>query len=192
MISKNILSALAAAIAILFLGTSCDRTRNEKGYEYFPDMGHSLAYETYATNPAMADSLAMRLPAANTISREVMPYPFPATMEGRAQAAAELVNPFEASPENIARGKEQFAIFCKNCHGELGNGEGFLYTSGRYSIKPASLISEKMLAAPVADVYHVISVGFNVMGAQGSLIRPEDRWKIAMFVKNELQSNTVK
>jgi hypothetical protein len=30
------------------------------------------------------------------------------------------------------------------------------------------------------------------MGAHGQMIRPEDRWKIAMFVKNELQANTAK
>jgi mono/diheme cytochrome c family protein len=191
MIRKKLNTGFAAAIVILLLGTSCDRTRNEKGYEYFPDMAHSLAYETYADNPAMADGQAMRLPAENTISREVMPYPYPGTPEGRVQAAAELKNPLEPTPENISRGKEQFTIFCKGCHGELGNGEGFLYTSGRYAIKPASLLSEKMMAMPDADIYHVISAGFNVMGAHGHMIRPDDRWKIAIYVKNELQRNPV-
>lgn len=192
MIIRKLFPVLAAASAILFLGTSCDRTRNDKGYEYFPDMAHSLAYETYAANPAVADSLTMRLPAANTISRELMPYPYPGTPEGRAQAAAELVNPLQPTPENIAGGKVLFTIFCIGCHGELGNGEGHLYTSGRFVIKPASLLSEKMMAAPDADIYHVISAGFNVMGAHGHMIRPEDRWKIALYVKNELQSKTVK
>jgi len=192
MIRKKTITFLAAAFTFLLLGTSCDRTRNDKGYEYFPDMGHSLAYETYAQNPAMGDSLAMRLPAENTISRELMPYPYTATPEGRALAAIELINPLQATPENIARGKELFAIFCMGCHGEPGNGEGYLYTSGRFAIKPASLISEKMMAAPDADIYHVISAGFNVMGAHGHMIRPDDRWKIAMFVKNELQSKPVK
>jgi mono/diheme cytochrome c family protein len=191
MIRKKINTAFAAAIGILLLGTSCDRTRNDKGYEYFPDMAHSLAYETYAVNPAMADSLAMRLPAENTISREVMPYPYPGTPEGRLQAAAELINPLLSTPENISRGKEQYTIFCSGCHGELGNGEGFLYTSGRYAIKPASLLSEKMMVMPDADIYHVITAGYNVMGAHGHMIRPDDRWKIAIYVKNELQRNPV-
>jgi len=30
------------------------------------------------------------------------------------------------------------------------------------------------------------------MGAHGQMIRPDDRWRIAMFVKNELQANTLK
>jgi mono/diheme cytochrome c family protein len=192
MIKKKTITALFAVCGILLLGTSCDRTRNDKGYEYFPDMAHSLTYETYAENPAMPDNHVMRLPAENTISREVVPYPYPGTPEGRILAAAELKNPLDPTAENISRGKELFTIFCQGCHGELGNGEGYLYTSGRYAIKPASLVSEKMLAAPDADIYHVISAGFNVMGAHGHMIRPVDRWKIAMFVKNELQSNPVK
>ncbi|NTW26201.1 MAG: hypothetical protein HGA37_15990 [Lentimicrobium sp.] len=192
MINRKSLTAIAASFCLLLFGTSCDRTRNDKGYEYFPDMAHSLTYETYAKNPAMADSQAMRLPAENTISREMMPYPYPNTPEGRLQAAAELTNPLSPTPEDILRGKQQFEIFCKGCHGELGNGEGHLYTSGRYAIKPASLISEKMMAMPDADIYHVISAGFNVMGAHGHMIRPADRWKIAMYVKNELQRNPVK
>ncbi|MHC1774703.1 MAG: cytochrome c [Lentimicrobium sp.] len=191
MIRKKLITALAAASGILLLGTSCDRTRNEKGYEYFPDMAHSLAYETYAVNPAMADSTAMRLPAENTIPREIMPYAYPGTPEGRLQAAAELVNPLEATPVNKKMGKEQYAIFCQGCHGELGNGEGYLFTSGRFAIKPASLISEKMLAMPDGDIFHVISAGYNTMGAHGHMIRPDDRWKIAIYVKNELQSKTV-
>jgi len=30
-------------------------------------------------------------------------------------------------------------------------------------------------------------VGWGVMGEHGTMITPEDRWKIAMYVKQELQ-----
>ncbi|MFH1121682.1 MAG: c-type cytochrome [Bacteroidota bacterium] len=192
MINKKSLTAITMAIGLLLTGTSCDRTRNDKGYEYFPDMAHSLTYETYAKNPAMTDSITMRLPASNTISREMIPYPYAATIEGRTLAAAELVNPLQATPETLKNGKEMYSIFCQGCHGDSGNGEGYLFTSGRFAIKPASLLSEKMMAAPEGDIYHVISAGYNVMGAHGHMIRPGDRWKIAMYVKNELQNTTVK
>ena len=184
--------ASIAALCILITAVSCDRSRNDKGYEYFPDMTHSLAYETYAPNPNFGDSMTMRLPAENTISREIMPYPYPNTPEGRALAAVELSNPLELTEDHLKAGKEKYAIFCRNCHGALGDGNGYLHTSGRYAIKPASLLSEKMLAAPESDIFHVITAGYQVMGAHGQMIRPEDRWKIAMFVKNELQANTVK
>lgn len=85
-----------------------------------------------------------------------------------------------------------YAIFCSQCHGVAGDGNGYLFTSGRYAIKPASLISEKMLAAPDADIFHVITAGFQVMAPHGDLVRPDDRWRIALFVKHELQNNPAK
>ena len=87
--------ASIAALSILITAVSCDRSRNDKGYEYFPDMAHSLAYETYAPNPNFGDSMTMRLPAENTISREIMPYPYPNTPEVRALNAVELSNTLE-------------------------------------------------------------------------------------------------
>lgn len=183
--------AIIAALCLLVIGASCDRTRNNKGYEYFPDMAHSLAYETYDVNSIFPDGMNMRLPAENTIPREMMPYTYTNSAEDRALAAAELVNPLEPTAENISQGKTQYTIFCANCHGEKGDGKGFLFTSGRYAIQPASLLSAKMLEAPESDIFHVITAGFQVMAPHGQLIRPDDRWKIAMFVKNELQANTV-
>jgi mono/diheme cytochrome c family protein len=192
MIHKRIIRFLSAALCLLMTTTSCDRTRNDKGYEYFPDMAHSLAYESYTENPNFPDGNTMQIPPENTVSREIEVHPYPASPEGRAEAAAALSNPLESTAENIAEGERQYNIFCSGCHGISGNGEGHLYTSKRYAVKPASLISEKMMAAPEGDIYHVISAGYQVMGAHGHMIRPADRWKIAMFVKRELQGNTLK
>ncbi|MDD2528072.1 MAG: c-type cytochrome [Lentimicrobiaceae bacterium] len=184
----NLLIACVFALVIV----SCDRTRNDKGYEYFPDMAHSLAFETYSPNAVFADSSTMRLPASNTIPREMIPYAFENTPEGRAKAAVSLVNPLEVNDENINQGKAMYDIFCSQCHGTAGDGNGYLFTSGRYAIKPASLLTEKMLAAPDADIFHVITAGYQVMAPHGDLIRPDDRWKIALFVKHELQNNPAK
>lgn len=175
-------------LAFCFILTaSCDRKRNDKGYEYFPDMAHSLAYETYQPNPNTGSGTTMILPAPNTIPMEMEPYQFTATPEDRDLAAAQLVNPFELTEEGLIRGRDQYKIFCAHCHGEAGNGEGFLYTSGKYKARPASLLSEKMISSNEADIYHVITVGFQLMGPHGHMIKPADRWMISMYVKKELQ-----
>lgn len=181
------ISFILYAFCLMLLYSSCDRRRNEKGYEYFPDMAHSLAYETYAPNPNVKSGQSMMLPAPNTIPMEMIPYAYNATPESRELAAKELINPLSLTEEILIRGKEQFTIFCAQCHGTAGNGEGYLYTSGKYNFKPASLLSEKMMASNEADIFHVITVGFQVMGAHGHMIRPDDRWMISMYVKNELQ-----
>lgn len=181
------LTAVVALSALVF--TSCDRTRIQKGYEYFPDMGHSLAYETYTPDKAMSNGITMQLPVLGSIPREMIPYQYPATPEGRLQAGKDLKCEFEANEANLARGKEMFTLFCENCHGTGGKGDGHLYTSGKFTMQPASLISERMLAAPIGEVFHVITMGWNTMGAHGPQIRPDDRWKIALYVKNTLQNN---
>lgn len=180
-------SFIIFALSIVILTTSCDRKRNDKGYEYFPDMAHSLAYETYAPNPNVNTGKSMLLPAPNTVPMEMEPYIYTASPEDRIKAASSLKNPYEMTEAGLIRGKEQYTIFCAHCHGEKGNGEGILYTSKKYSVKPASLLSEKMVSSNEADIFHVITVGFQVMGAHGHMIRPADRWMIAMYVKNELQ-----
>ncbi len=182
-------TAFVLALSALLL-VSCDRTRIQKGYEYFPDMAHSLAFETYSSDSAMANGITMQLPVEGSIPREMIPYQYPATPEGRLLAGKELVCELKADEANLARGKEMFTIYCQNCHGVAGKGDGHLYTSGKYTMQPASLVSERMLAAPIGEVYHVITMGWNTMGAHGPQIRPNDRWMIALYVKNILQKNS--
>jgi len=181
------LTAAIALSALVF--ASCDRTRIQKGYEYFPDMAHSLAYETYAPSKGAANGITMQMPVIGSIPREMIPYQYPATPEGRLLAGKELVNKIESSDTNLVRGKEMYTIYCQNCHGTAGKGDGHLYTSGKFTMQPASLVSERMLIAPIGEVYHVITAGWNTMGAHGPQILPDDRWKIALYVKNNLQKN---
>lgn len=173
---------------LLFLLNSCDFNRKTTGWEYFDDMSHSSAYESYTPNPNFSDGKTMQPPVEGTIPRGKMPYAYTKTDEDRALAAATLINPIEDSPENVERGKRMFGIYCISCHGEKGDGQGPLYVNKKYNYPPASLISEKMLANPEADIYHVITVGHGIMAEHGSMIQSDDRWKIAMYIKQELQN----
>jgi len=184
-------SHLIVIVIVMTVLSSCDRTRNQKGYEYFPDMAHSYAYETYAPNPVFEDGKTMQSLPEGTVSSDMIPYSYPATIEGRIQAGFELENPLEADKVLIEKGKYLYDIYCTGCHGEKGNGEGHLYTSKKYAIKPASLVNEKMKAVPDGEIYHVITSGYGVMGAHGSQIIPDDRWKIVLYVKDILQTSAV-
>lgn len=176
--------ALLAALVLLF---GCDRTRMDRGYEYFPDMAHGRSYETWSSNQAMEDGKTMREPVEGTVPRHMEPYPFPNDFEGRTLAGQKLVNPLNITPELLEEGKALYGVYCIHCHGEKGDGKGSLYTSGNYVIPPASLITPQVLAQPSGEIFHVISVGWGVMGAHAPLIRPEDRWKIVAFIDQVIQ-----
>ena len=171
---------------MLFLGlwlASCDRTHNDPGYDYFPDMFYSKAYETYSENPNFADGKTLREPVEGTIPIDMIPYPYEKNDTDRLLAGKELVNPLTVTTENLGRGEAAYKIFCLNCHGSLADGTGQLFTSGLYTFKPASLVNDKMKNVPDGEIYHVITMGQGVMMAHGSIVRPEDRWKIVLYVR---------
>jgi hypothetical protein len=174
------------AISLVALG-ACDRTRSSTGWDYMPDMYYSNAYESYTPNPNFEDNLTMRAPVKGTIPREMVPFDWERTDEDRMAAGEALVNPWGASPENLARGKEAYDIFCLSCHGELGDGQGFLFTTERYPYPPANLLDDHIKELRDGAMYHSITVGYGIMGAHGNMIRPEDRWKIILHVRENLQ-----
>jgi mono/diheme cytochrome c family protein len=178
---------LTAGIGLLWLVSSCDYNRNTTGWQYFDDMAKSPAYETYTPNPNFPDGKTMQPPVPGTIPREMIPYPYEKTDEDRLAAASTLQNPLESSAAALERGQKMYEIYCMICHGPQGDGKGSLFTSGKYTYPPASLLSEKMMDAPDGDIYHVITVGHGIMAEHGSMIRPDDRWKISLYVKNVLQ-----
>lgn len=183
----NTLGMLLAIAVVGMTASSCDRTRMDKGFEYFPDMAHSPAYKTYSDNPAMEDGRTMREPVAGTISRDMVPYPYEAGLEGRELAAMHLDNPLIVNDILLTEGQELYTVFCSNCHGAQGDGKGLLHTSGKYIIPPTSLITPEAKNFKPGDIYHVITTGWGVMGAHGSLIRPDDRWKIIAFIEHVIQ-----
>ena len=171
---------------------SCDKDNNHPGYSYFPDMQDSRAYEAYSSNPNFADGKTLRLPVEGTIPREMIPYAFEKTPENRTWAGQNIVNMTKMTMTDVERGKELFGIFCINCHGEKGDGQGFLYTSGKYPYEPKSLITDVLKTTPRGEFFHVITAGYGVMGAHGPQIKPDDRWKIIEYIKVELQGNNLK
>lgn len=186
-VTINTTVRIKAMALMLFLGmasffVSCDYSREDKGYEYFPDMAHSFAYETYSDNPAMQDSITMRMPVEGTVPTHMIPYPYEFGFEGREMAGKFLSNPFIADDKIVAEGEVLYNNFCSNCHGINGDGQGNLFTTGRYIIPPTSLLTPAVREFPQGEIYHVITTGWGVMGPHGFLIRPEDRWKIISFI----------
>ena len=174
--------------AIVLLGVlSCDRTRSSTGWDYMPDMYYSNAYESYTPNPNFEDELTMRMPVEGTVPREMLPFAWENNEEDRLAAGEALVNPLENTMENLNGGKLAYDIFCLSCHGPAGDGMGHLFTSERYPYPPASLITEEARALKDGEIYHTITVGYGIMGAHGGMIRPDDRWKIILHIRENLQ-----
>jgi mono/diheme cytochrome c family protein len=182
---KSILFLFMAVIAMC----SCDRDRNHPGWDYFPDMFYSTAYETYSPNPNFADGKTMREPVKGTVSREMASFPYTLDEGERVRAGKELVNPFKPSEEVLARGKHVYTVFCIGCHGTDGNGTGKLYTSGLYPLRPRSLVNNVAKNLKDGEIFYSVTLGFVSMGPHGAQIRPDDRWKLINYIREDLQKN---
>lgn len=175
-------------MVFIFTTMSCSRDNNHPGYVYLPDMDVSRAYDTYSENPNFEDGKTMQAPVDGSIARGDIPYALTKTDEDLWLAGKAYVNPLEYSEKNKERGEVLYSRFCLHCHGVNGDGKGHLFTSGRFPFPPGNLTLEKTVERPDGEIYHIVSVGYGIMGAHGSQIKQEDRWKIIMYVRNELQN----
>jgi len=174
-------------VGVLLALASCDRTRSSTGWDYMPDMYYSNAYESYTPNPNFEDELTMRTPVEGTVPRDMVPFIWEKTEEDQIAAGEALINPLKNTYEHIHRGSELYDIFCLSCHGAKGDGQGYLYTSERYPYPPANLLEDDVKAHKDGEYYHAITVGYGIMGAHGGMILPEDRWKIILHLRENLQ-----
>jgi len=124
------------------------------------------------------------------------PYYFEDSDTGRILATNQLIyNPYPITADGLARGKELYNIFCGICHGEKGDGNGWLVdeknSKAVYPAAPAILINEEFTAASNGRYYHAIMYGKNVMGGYSDKISYEERWQVIHYIR-ALQAKNAK
>lgn len=179
--------------AVLLLGqlAGCQVSR-EPNYEWLPWINHmffSSAAESQAPSPVnaagkpiFANGRAMQDPPKGTIPRGFSPTHLSNSNDDRELAGKELKNPYDATPENLARGRERFEIFCAPCHGTMGAGDGLVAKRG---IPPFPIDKPDSGAGVLPDghVFHIMTVGRGAMPSYASQIDAADRWKILLHLR---------
>lgn len=99
------------------------------------------------------------------------------------RAKGQLVNtfPFAMTDKDLARGQERFNIYCSPCHSKAGDGQGMIVKRG-FATPPDYHIA-RLMNAPVGHFYDVITNGYGVMYSYASRVAPEDRWRIAAYIR---------
>lgn len=177
---------LGSAIALL---SSCSAGGDNPGYEYAPNMYHSFAYEPLTQeadkpNTINPNGMNMREPVKHTIARgqlDFAKYSFTVSNESY-ETAAGLQNPVSASPEVIAQGQTLYNINCTPCHGDAGKGDGTLVADGKFPPPPA-YDSDRIKTTPDGKLFYSIRYGKNLMGAYGTVLNPEQIWKVIHYIR---------
>ena len=89
--------------------------------------------------------------------------------------------PFPVTLAVMARGQEQFNIYCSPCHSRVGNGKGAIVGRGYY--KAGDFQSTRLQQAPLGHFFWVITHGYGAMPDYSAQIRPEDRWAIVAYIR---------
>lgn len=119
-----------------------------------------------------------------------VPYYYEDTEDERNRAIAEIIeNPFPITEAGLARGEELYNIFCGICHGEKGDGLGYIYDNeknpnAKYIAAPANFLVEPHINASNGRYYHAIMYGKNVMGAYKDKISYEERWQVIHYIRS--------
>lgn len=137
--------------------------------------GHGEWFNSNYYNP---HKMNMRQPVKGTIARGASQYIYDIHVDSVAQWAS-LKSPVSGD-EAIAEGKILYQRFCEHCHGENGDGKGTVGTKfggvPNYHTK-----SKRKLKS--GNIYNTITNGKGMMRAHKSLLDPEERWKIAEYIK---------
>ena len=144
------------------------------------DMGEQPRYKPYQSTDSFGDGASARPLVAGTI-----PWHQPRTDEllyqGTIDGKVADEFPFAITRMDLERGQQQFNIFCSVCHGKTGEGNGMIAQRGL--TPPPSYHIDRLRNAPVGHFFYVMTNGFGAMYSYAERVKPEDRWRIAAYIR---------
>jgi mono/diheme cytochrome c family protein len=166
----------AQAIAALLLLAASAGCRNE--------MYDQQKYEPQEVNPFFRDGKADRPIVAGTVAR----------IDLRGEPASRLLAtgrlddgtftndpPMDLSRADLVRGEKRYQIYCMPCHSPIGDGRGLIVERGFTA--PPAFTDPELRAKPLGHYYDVITHGHGAMYSYAARIAPEDRWRIAAYIR---------
>lgn len=118
----------------------------------------------------------MRTPPAGTVPRGFRPYTYP----DLETAGRDLKNPRTRTKAVLNQGKVLYNAYCIVCHGKSGEGDGSVVP--KYP-RPPSLVADKIRDYPDGSIFHVITMGQNLMPSYADRLDAEERWAVVHYVR---------
>ena len=171
--SRWTIGALGTSLAML-VTLGCGK-HEKPNFIYMPEMVYSPAIKAQEIG-------SMRMPVEGTVSRDFVKYPIEKTSDssGAEKAGREIHNPVPRTADALARGRLMFETYCLVCHGPNGEGDGTVVPKFP---RPPSLQSDKVRNWQDGSIYHVVTLGQNLMPSYASQIAPADRWSIVHYIR---------
>ncbi len=185
------LSIFILFVTVTGLIASCgSEYKRNPGKTYAPDMVYSRAVDYYnGTEKIEAEKgIYTKMPVPGSVAREQsLPDHIGENDTLLANAHACSIN---LNEKDVEEGQRLYMIYCGICHGTALDGNGPLYSSGKFAAMPANLKSgEKYLNMTEGRLYHGIVYGKNAMGSYASQLDTKQRWQVVAYIKKVQSEN---
>lgn len=180
------IGGLAVVFFFLWAGNDFQALRSRKPpIQIRYDMQYQTKVGAQQPNNYFSDGASMRPHVPGTVPREGSLYPYATVPE----AEAELHNPLAGDISVLDRGKNRYNNFCAPCHSVTGQDTTEVVRKGLQ--KPPNLVASNARGYSDVHLFHIISVGQNIMPGYADKLTPEDRWMIVNYVR-ELQKEPLR
>jgi mono/diheme cytochrome c family protein len=164
----------AVAMALLFLA-GCNRVGPD-----WQKMARQPKYDPLEPSDLFADGMAARPRVAGTVARgELTSNSFMET--GKIGDVDGDGFPFAIDAQLLDRGHERFNIYCSECHGRIGDGNGMIPSRGFR--RPPSYHSVSLRTAKTGHFFDVMTNGFGAMPPYAAQVSVRDRWAIVAYIR---------
>jgi mono/diheme cytochrome c family protein len=137
-------------------------------------------YKPLAESQFFADHRSARPQVEGTVARGHLRID-PARYTGKINNNDIDYFPIPITKDDMLRGQQRFNVYCTPCHSRLGDGQGMVVRRGYRS--PPSYFTPKLIDAPVGHFFDVMTNGFGAMPSYASRVAPDDRWRIAAYIR---------
>lgn len=161
-------------VGLLALALTGCSDRNKRAIEYMPQMMDGPAVKAQRLGPF---DVGMRVPPEGTLSQTFTPYHYAIDPDG---AGRDLKNPLPRTKEMLLKGQRLYNSYCIVCHGDKGEGNGSVVPKFP---QPPTLHSDKVRGWSDGRIFHVITIGQNLMPSYSSQVNEEERWAIIHYVR---------
>lgn len=161
-------AGVVAGTALLLLAGCRQDMHNQP--KFYPQRGTSFYIDGRSVRPQVENTVSRAQLHANTY--------FYTGLVGDKEGDG---MPLPVNADLLARGQEQYNVYCTPCHSRVGNGAGMIVQRG---YRPAgNFHTDSMRSKPLGHFYSVIANGQGAMPEYGSQISPADRWAIVAYVR---------
>ncbi len=180
-------------IILIFFLQSCTfiikKPKKEPNWRFAPQMYDSIPYN----HDALLQNRISQIAPKNTLDIEKCHFTEEDSYLNFSTIGIKYIeNPIINNDFNYNEGKKLYISMCSHCHGKYGFSDAAMIINESYPIIPPKFNDNTNIRQhaniPIAQytpgmLYHVITHGYGMMGSHKSIITPEERWQIILYVQ---------